>query len=118
MSPSILARRRHVNGLAAGVPEHWHDDFPLELGLAYLALNAAAVYSNISQICQKLLSTILTGHESKQLRGIINKCSPAVSRNEDFVREKRRKESNVSFDTTNPEFDQGSEHLSSCNFIG
>lgn len=118
VSPALLAWYSGVDLVSSIIMERGKDDLSLELGLANLSLNAAAVDGNVTKIGQQLLSSVLTADEVKETWGIINEGGPASTLNESRVGEQRCQERDVGLDTTDTEFDQGSEHLSSGNLIG
>lgn len=117
-SPTLLARLADVDLFTCGSENFGGDDFALELGLANLALDRATVDSDISEICQQFLGTVLATYEVKQLRGIVDEGCPAISINKGWVSQKRSQEGNVGLDTSDTELDKSSQHLSSGNLIG
>lgn len=118
VSPSLLARLADIDLLTIGVDDLRENNLTLELGLANLSLDRAAVDGDVSKIGQQLLGTVLATNEVKELRGIINKGSPAVAVDEGGVGEKRGKERDICLDASDTELDQGTEDLSTSNFIG
>jgi hypothetical protein len=63
VSPSRLARDGCINDLTLGGLEGGHNDIATEFWLSNLALDTASVNSQVSQVSQKLLGTILTANK-------------------------------------------------------
>jgi hypothetical protein len=57
--PTLCARSTRVDLVSSAVEDLRDRDFALELGLANLALDLAAIDCKISEICEELLSTVL-----------------------------------------------------------
>jgi hypothetical protein len=117
LPPTLLAGLADVNLLAGGVEEFRRNDLALELGLANLALDGAAVDGNVCEVGQQLLSAVLAADEVEQLRGIVDEGCPAVSIDKGRVRQERSQEGNVGLDTADTELDKGTEDLSASDFV-
>jgi hypothetical protein len=118
VSPACGARHGSVDESAAGILELGHDDVALELGLANLALDLAAVDSEISKVGKELLRTVLAADQLEQLRSVVDESGPAVALDEGRVGEQGSKEGNVGLDTTDTELDKSAKHLSASDLIG
>jgi hypothetical protein len=118
VSPSLGAGCGSINLLSGGVDKLRNLDFTLELGLADLTLNAATVDGNVTEVGKQLLGEVLAANEIKELRGIVDESGPAVSINKGRVSKERGKERNVGSDSSDTELDQGSENLSTSDFVG
>jgi hypothetical protein len=117
VAPALGAGLGDVDLVAGVVKEFWVDDVALELGFADLTLDAAPVDSDITQILQKLLSTVLTSHESQEFRRVVNKLSPARSLNEDRVNKEGGNKGNVCLDATDAELDESTEGFPTGDFV-
>ena len=109
---------RHVDDVAVVVQHGGHDDLALELGLAHLALDAAAVDRDVAEVVQQLLRAVLTRGEVEEARGVVDEGGPAVALEEDRVREQRAQESDVGLDAADAEFDEGAQHLAAHHLVG
>lgn len=116
-SPTLLRGLADVNLLAGGSEEFGRDDLALELGLANLARDRAAVDGNIAEVCQQLLCTVLATHKVEQLRGIVDEGCPAISINKGGVCQKGSQEGNVGLDTSDTELNKGTEDFSAGDFV-
>jgi len=118
LAQTLLARLANIDLVAIVVGKLWEDNLALEFGLANLALDAAAVDGDITEVAKKLLGTVLTADKVEEGGGIVDKGGPAVSADKGGVGEEGGKEGNVGLHTTNAEFHEGSEHLPPGNFVG
>jgi hypothetical protein len=75
----------------------------LELGLTDLALDLAAVDSEITKICEELLSTVLGADQVKESGSVVDEGCPALSVNEGGVCEELDQEGDVGLDTADTE---------------
>lgn len=117
VSPSLLVRVASIDLLASRVDELRDSDLTLELGLANLALDAAAVDGNVAEVGQQLLGTVLAANEVEELRSVVDEGGPAVSIDESGVGKKGSQEGDVGLDTSDTELNQGSQRLSASNFV-
>lgn len=117
VSPSLLVGQAGVDLLASRVDELRDGDLTLELGLADLALDAAAVDGNVAKVSQQLLGTVLAANEVEELRSVVDEGGPAVSIDESGVGEKGSQEGDVGLDTSDTELNQGTQRLSAGNLV-
>ena len=118
LAQTLLARLANIDLVAIVVGKLWEDNLALEFGLTNLALDAAAVDGDITEVAKKLLGTVLTADKVEEGGGIVDKGGPAVSADKGGVGEEGGKEGNVGLHTTNAEFHESSEHLPPGNFVG
>ena len=116
--PTSGAGDGDVDALSEGVEKVGEDDLALELGVADLSLDAAAIDGNVSEVRQQLLGTVLGLQKGEERRSIINERSPAVTGDEGLVSEERSQEGNVGLDSADSELDEGTEDLSPGNLEG
>ena len=115
--PALLAWLGGVDLVSAVVGEGRDGDHALELGLANLTLDLAAVDSKITEVGKELLSTVLGADEIEKRRCVVDEGSPALSVNECGVCEELDQEGNVGLDTTDTELNQRTKHLSAGDFV-
>lgn len=118
LAPAFGAGLADIDLLAGSIVKLGDNDITLELGLTDLALDAAAVDGDVTEISKKLLSTVLAANEVEERRGIIDEGSPAVALDESRVSEKRSQERNIGLDAANAEFNQSTQNLSSGYLVG
>lgn len=116
--PASGAGLGHVDEFAGIVVQLGEDDLALEFRLTDLTLDAAAIDSQVTQVGQQLLGTVLAADQGKQLRGVVDEGGPAGAFNESWVAQQRGQEGNVSLDTTDTELHQGTQHLAARNLVG
>src|ERR1700759_3335932 len=85
ISPSLVAWFGGIKLGAVRKADLWHDNLALEFGFAHLAFDLTSVDSNISEVCQQFLGTILTANKCKQLWSVVDESSPAVSINKSWM---------------------------------
>jgi hypothetical protein len=103
--PSLSARYGGVDLLAVVVVDGRNGDNALELGLADLALDLAAVDSKVTEICEKLLSTVLGADQVEESGGVVDEGCPTLAVDEGGMCEELDQEGNVGLDTTDTELD-------------
>lgn len=118
LPPALLGWPGNVENLAGGVPEDGENNVSTELGLANLALDGAAVDSNISEVGKELLGTVLRVDEVEELGGVVNEGGPAVALDKGLVGEERAQEGDVGLDAADTELDEGTNHLAASNLVG
>lgn len=79
VSPSLSAGNRCVHQLARVVVDLGNRNLALELGLSNLTLDLAAVDSEISQVCEELLCTVLRADEVEEGGRVVDEGCPALS---------------------------------------
>jgi len=105
VSPTRLAWLADVERLLCRViNQRWHNDVALELRLANLTLDLAAIDNKIAEVCQQLLSTVLAADEGEECGSIVDEGRPAAAVDEGWVSEERSQEGDVRLDTTDTEF--------------
>jgi hypothetical protein len=125
LAPALGAWLGCVDLVAGIVVQGRDEDFTLELGLTDLANDLRTVHSQVAQVSQQLLSTVLAAGELKELRSVlrallamflwsekpkrthINEGCPDLSLNEGGMSEQGGQERDVGFHTlgsvsTNP----------------
>ena len=117
VSPALLAGCADIDLGAIGSNKLRQNDLTLELGLANLSLDGAAVDGDITQVRKKLLSTVLAADQVEELRSVVDERRPASSVDEDGVCQEGGKERDIGLDATNAEFDQSSQDLPPSNFV-
>ena len=117
VAPSLLARLGDINLGAVRADDIGDDDLALEFGLPDLALDAAPVDGNVSEVRQELLGTVLAADQVEQLRGVIDESRPAISINEGGVGQEGGQEGDIGLDASDTELDKGTEDLSAGNFV-
>lgn len=116
--PSLRAGLGDVERGSGLVDHDGHDDGGLELRLPNLALDAAAVDGNVTEVGQQLLGTVLAANEGEELGGVVDEGGPAAAADKGWVRQQRSQEGNVGLDTPDAELDESAEHLASHNLVG
>jgi len=85
-------------------------------GFSLLTLDRRSVDDQVSEVTEKLLSTVLRGDEVEEFGSVIDESSPGVSFDVGRVGENSEEERNVGLDSTNTELDESTKHLSSSDF--
>ncbi|KMU86024.1 hypothetical protein CIHG_03555 [Coccidioides immitis H538.4] len=75
--PPLLAGDGDVDGCSGLVDDGGHADGALELGLADLALDPAAVDGNVAEVGEELLGAVLAADEGEELGGVVDEGGPA-----------------------------------------
>jgi hypothetical protein len=118
--PSGLTGSARVESLRfiLGVDESRNRDFLVKSGFSLLTLDRRAVDDEVSEVTEKLLSTVLGSDEVEEFGSVVDESGPGVSSNESRVGENSEEERNVGLDSTNTEFYESSEHLATSDFEG
>ena len=85
------------------VGEGRYGDHALELGLADLALDLATIDSEVTKVCEELLSTVLGADQVEESGCVVDEGCPALSVNEGGVSEELDQEGDVGLDATDTE---------------
>lgn len=101
--PTFGARGGCVDLLAAVVVNGRDGDNALELGLADLALDLATIDSEVTKVCEELLSTVLGADQVEESGCVVDEGCPALSVNEGGVSEELDQEGDVGLDATDTE---------------
>ena len=117
VTPALGGGGRRIDLVAVLVDDVGNPDLALELGLADLSLDLAAVDSKLTEVGEQLLGTVLGTDEVEKGGGVVDEGGPALSVDEGRVCEKLEKEGNVGLYTTDTELDEGTKHLSSNNLV-
>lgn len=72
MAPTLGTWFGCIDPVSILVVQGWYQNLALKLGLADLANNLGAVHSNVAEIGEQLLSTVLAAGELEKLRGVLN----------------------------------------------
>ncbi len=118
VSPALLARLADVDLGTIRSDDLRNDDVALKLGLTNLTLDGAAVDGNVAEVGEQLLASVLAAKEIKERRGVVDEGSPAVALDEGGMGEQTGQEGNVGLDTTDTELNEGTENLSTGDFVG
>lgn len=117
LAPALGAGLGDVDLVAGLVEQLGNDDVALELGLANLALDAASVDSEVTQVRQQLLGTVLAADEIVERLLVIDEGCPNLAFDECGVRQEVAKERNVRLDTADAELDEGAENLAPGDLV-
>lgn len=131
VSPSFGAWHAGVDNLRRVdiVPDLWDDCFGLETGLTGLTLDRRTINSQVTEVAEQFLSSVLRSDQLEELWSVIDECCPGETRLEDGVGEQSDKERDVGLmlaqldlsthlDTSDSELDESSEHLSAGDLVG
>lgn len=120
VSPTVLAWSRSINDLGGvGIVGNGRDQsLGLESRFSHLTLDGRSIDRQVSKVSEQLLSSVLGLDKLEQLRGVVDECRPGFTGFKDRVGKESNQERNVGLDTSDSEFDQGSEHLSSSDLVG
>lgn len=117
VAPTLGRGRRGVNRVAILVGDDGNLDLALELGLADLTLDLAAVDGKLSEVREQLLGTVLGADEVEERGSVVNEGRPARSVYESGMCEELEQEGDVGLYTTDTELDERTKHLSADDLI-